>query len=100
MLRPNRLIINEFGLENVQGLRNADDGIVHFGSRKVIDDNVLDKLKMLRHGTLKNDYVFKSPSEGPPINFGDRHFSIMYKRDINKYMLLDSGMGSGTFLKI
>jgi hypothetical protein len=38
LLKPGVLIFNECGLENVRGLRNAMDGITHFGSKKTKEE--------------------------------------------------------------
>lgn len=65
-----------------------------------------------KQGTLANDYIFDIMDNIGPATFGERHFSISYKKgknlqayltpfiDKNKYLLQDSGVGSGTFLKI
>ena len=38
LLKPQILIFNAFGLENLRGNRGAHDGAVHFGSKKVFQE--------------------------------------------------------------
>lgn len=54
LIRQKELIINQFGLENVQGLRNAQDGVVYFGSKR----NGLDPLT--KKEAILNDYIFEN----------------------------------------
>ena len=70
IFEPSVLIINAHGLENIVGLRKAHDGVVHFGSKRFIDEN---------EQTAYNDYVFdKGSNDGFYSPFGERHFSISY----------------------
>ncbi|CDW75591.1 UNKNOWN [Stylonychia lemnae] len=92
-LDPPELSINGHGLENIQGLRGQNDGIVYFGAKRYDKNDDLDNYPF-------NDYVFEQDPDDFINYFGDRHFMIQYDYDANRYLLRDSGMGSGTFLKI
>eukprot|EP00347_Sterkiella_histriomuscorum_P008245 403345826 len=97
-LKPSELIINAHGFENIKGLRGQNDGIVHFGAKK-FDDNQLEGISA-NDQLYYNDYLFDVEQSETVNYFGDRHFYIQYDYDANRYLLRDSGMGSGTFLKI
>jgi hypothetical protein len=63
ILVPKELIINALGLENVTSLRNAMDGVTHFGSRPFFNDNTVsnnqDQQRRMTRGFNYNDYVFE-----------------------------------------
>jgi hypothetical protein len=55
LLKPKSLIFNANGLENVQGLRNAQDGITHFGSKKLREEG--------KSHDIFNDYIFEASGD-------------------------------------
>ena len=60
MLIPNVLRINAHGLENAKPLRNAQDGVTHFGCKRFYDDTTRKTAGELKtFGLFYNDYVFE-----------------------------------------
>lgn len=76
ILKPNPLIINALGLENVKPLRNLYDGTTHFGSKRFED-----KMKITPQlGLFYNDYILLQHEDQLYSPFGERHFSIAYNK--------------------
>ena len=79
---PIILRINEMGLEG--SLRNVQDGITYIGSELYEGDHVV------------NDFVIPENKD----SLGRQHLMIRYNPLTRKYLIKDSGEGSGTFLKL
>ena len=80
LLSPNVLSLNAFGLENVKALRNAYDGVTHFGGKRYYDDSLRKAEGFKSMGLFYNDYVFDIPEGSGSMSFGDRHFSIAFNK--------------------
>jgi hypothetical protein len=80
LLTPNVVRVNALGLENVKALRNAFDGVTHFGCKRYYDDSLRKAEGFKSMGLFYNDYVFEIPEGSGSMSFGDRHFSIAFNK--------------------
>jgi hypothetical protein len=83
--------ITETGLTN--GLRNAKDGVVFFGSPDVQSPDVALMIKL--KGLPANDFAPRGDS-----GLGGKHFKVFYLAQDGEFYIQDLGEGSGTFVKV